>query len=343
VEDILQNQLIVGGVTANQGETKWGPATQVELRDGTQVSLPVIVVNGAEEGPTLVITAATHPTEVIGIETVRRITRELIDPKKLNGRVIAFPVANPLGYQFGTYTSPHDGLNLSVSYPGNSKGQMTSRFANFIWENAAKKADLCIDFHENIKPCLSFIMVGAAADQETEKRAVDSAKAFGLTIIRKSADSAWELPGKKKTDLSYSATCMANKIPAFTPELQNSTEQAFREDEASIQVGVRGILNVMKHLKMIPGKIEEQSGVKVLHGNFEARTMISTERGGKVHRLVETGVKLKKGTPVAKVYNVYGNIVETVEMPEDGYIWGWHVKEFTCQTGSNIAFYFVDV
>jgi hypothetical protein len=339
----MPKELTVGEVTAKLGETKWGPATYVELRDGTRVNLPVMLVNGAEDGPTLVITAATHPRELIGVEAVRIVTREFIDPKKVKGRIIAFPIANPLGFQFGTYVSPHDGINMSVAYPGSSGGQLTSRLANFIWENAAKKADLCIDFHENVKPCLCFSMVGAVGKPETEKKALEAAKAFGVTVIRRVPTVGWELPGKRATDLSYSATCMTNGIPAFTPELANSTEQTFNKDEeVSVQVGVRGILNVMKHMKMIPGEIEEQKGILVLHGNFEARNMTKAERGGLVHRLVKPGIKLEKGTPIAKVYNAYGDAVETIVMPHDGYIWGWNIRDLTVQMGGNISFCFAE-
>jgi hypothetical protein len=339
----MPNELKVGNVTARPGETKWGPATSVELRDGTWVNLPVIVVNGAEDGPTLVLTAATHPTEVVGIEAVRIVTRELVDPKKLKGRVIAFPVANPLGFQFGTYTSPHDGLNMSVAYPGNAKGQLTSRLANFVWENAAKKADLCMDFHENVKSCLSFCIVGYPKNPETEKKALEAARAFGMTVIRpRPPGSGFDLPGRKATDLSYSQTLMANGIPAFTPEFEKSTDLAFDKDEIPIQVAVRGILNVMKYLKMIPGKIEEQTGLQVLHGNYLAQDMIKANRGGVVHRLAKAGVKLKKGTPIVKIYDLYGDVVETIEMPIDGYIWGWTVDQGSCQMGSNICFLFKD-
>jgi len=340
----MPEELTVGNVTARPGETKWGPATYVELRDGTYVNLPVILVNGAEDGPTLVITAATHPRELVGTEAVRLVTRDRIDPKRLKGRVIAFPVANPLGFQFAAYVSPHDGLNMSVSYPGSSKGQLTSRLANFIWENAAKRAHLCMDFHENVKPCLCFSMVGAVGKPETEKKALEAAKAFGITVIRRVPTAGWELPGKRASDLSYSATCMTNGIPAFTPELANSTEQTFNiEEDASVQAGVRGILNVMKHLKMITGEIEEQTGILVLHGNFEARSMTIANRGGLVHRLVKPGVKINKGTPIAEIYNAYGDIVETIVMPHDGYIWGWNIRDLTVQMGGNISFCFAEV
>ena len=341
----MPRDLKVGEVTAKQGETRWGSATSVELRDGTEVKLPVILVNGAEDGPVLVITAAVHPTEVVGTEAVRIVARKLVDPKKLKGQIIAFPVTNPFGLQFGEYTSPHDGLNMSVSYPGSSQGSVTSRFANFIWENATKKATLCMDFHENVEPCLHFSIVGYSKDPKAEKMALEAAKAFGITVIRP-AGARFELPGTKPGDLTYSTTCMANGIPAFTPEFEASYGLTLEMDqEVTVQVAVRGVMNVMKYLGMLPGELEKQTGIQVLQGNFEFKGMTKANRGGLVHRLVEPGIKLKKGTPVAKIYNLFGDVVETIEMPFDGYVWGWTLRrEFlTAQTGATISFCFAEV
>lgn len=139
---------------------------------------------------------------------------------------------------------------------------------------------------------------------------------------------------------------MANGIAAITPEFAASTGLSMNKDEeVTIQVAVRGVLNVMKYLGMITGKIEEQRGIQVLQGNFQSKGMTKANRGGIVHRLVKPGVKLKKGTPIARVYNTYGDIVETIEMPLDGYVWGWtlHREFLTVQTGSNISFCFAEV
>jgi predicted deacylase len=88
----------------------------LELRDGTIVNLPVILVNGTREGPTVVLNGATHPVELAGIGVTQVVTRKRLDPSKLSGGVIAFPITNPLGYQFGEYISPHDALNMMVAY-----------------------------------------------------------------------------------------------------------------------------------------------------------------------------------------------------------------------------------
>ena len=89
-------------IIAYPGEKKSGPCMWVELRDGTRVNLPVIIINGKHDGPKVVITAAQHPTELVGV-TATQIVANRLDPEQLKGSLIIFPVANPLAMQFAQY------------------------------------------------------------------------------------------------------------------------------------------------------------------------------------------------------------------------------------------------
>lgn len=330
----------VGDVSAEPGKKSYGPATWVELKDGSRVHLPVIIINGRDNGPKVVINCATHPTELVGHAAVQILTRK-IDPAEMKGALIVFPISNPLGMQFGEYVSPHDYVNMYVAYPGSKDGSITSRLANFIWENASKHADLVMDVHENVKPCLHFSFVGYCEDKKVENKALDAAKAFGLTIIRPKGEFA--LAGMKPGDVEYVDALLAKGVPAFTPELEAGTDLTMGEEWTSIRAAVRGLMNVLKSLGMIPGTIEPQTDVKVFKGNFAFHGMAVANRGGIVSRLVDVGVRITKGTPIAKVLDAYGDVIETIEMPVDGYIWGWNIGSppnfnWSVQSGDSVAF-----
>lgn len=340
----MKQPLKVGDVSAEPSQRKFGPATWVELKDGSRVHLPVILLNGQHEGPKVVINCATHPTELVGYAAAQIVTRR-IDPAQLKGSIIVFPISNPLGMQWGEYVTPHDHVNMYVAYPGSKDGSITSRLANFIWENASKSADLVMDVHENVKPCLHFSFVGYCRDKRVEAKALEAAKAFGLTIIRPKGEFA--LAGMKPGDVEYIDALLANGVPAFTPELEAGTDLTMGEEWTSVRVAVRGLLNVLKKLEMISGTIEPQTEVKVFQGNFGFHGMAVANRGGIVNRLVDVGVKLKKGTPIATVLNPYGEIVETIEMPVDGYVWGWNIGSppnfnWSVQSGDSVAFIYQD-
>jgi predicted deacylase len=340
----MKQVLKVGDVSADPGQRKHGPATWVEVRGGSRVDLPVILLNGREEGPKVVVNCATHPTELVGYAAIQIVTRR-IDPAQLKGSIVAFPVSNPLGMQWGEYVTPHDYVNMYVAYPGSRDGSITSRLANFIWENASKNADLVMDVHENVKPCLHFSFVGYCQDKRVEAKTLEAAKAFGLTIMRPKGRLA--LAGMKPGDVEYTDVLLANGVPAFTPELEAGTDLTMGEEWTSVKVGVKGLMNVFKKLNMIPGEVQPQSDVKVFPGNFTFHGMAVANRGGFVNRLVDVGVKLKNGTPIATVLNPYGEIVETVKMPVDGYIWGWNIGSppnfnWTVQSGDSVAFIYQD-
>src|SRR5207244_13102066 len=106
----------VGEVSAKAGETKWGPATWVEARDSTRVGLPVIIVNGAKDGPKVVLCGATHPTELSGTAVIHDLTSNKLNPAELKRTIIAFPIANPLAMQFVSHVTPRDAAYLDVSY-----------------------------------------------------------------------------------------------------------------------------------------------------------------------------------------------------------------------------------
>ena len=66
----MNRTITVGDVSANPGEVKEGYALSVELRDGSPIRVPVIIMNGKEDGPHVVIVAGTHPTELVGVAGV---------------------------------------------------------------------------------------------------------------------------------------------------------------------------------------------------------------------------------------------------------------------------------
>ena len=56
----MPKKIQIGDVTANKGEFKKGYMKGVELANSMSVDIPVIVINGAEEGPTLLLTSTEH-------------------------------------------------------------------------------------------------------------------------------------------------------------------------------------------------------------------------------------------------------------------------------------------
>jgi predicted deacylase len=112
---------------------------------GMAVDTPVLVVNGASDGPTLCLTAAIHGDELNGIEMIRQIMYDL-DPHKLHGMVIGVPIVNLLGFSRNSRYLP-DRRDLNRYFPGNPTGSVASRIAYAFFNDVVKRCDLMVDIH----------------------------------------------------------------------------------------------------------------------------------------------------------------------------------------------------
>ena len=144
----MPDEIKVGNVAANRRELKKGIIKGVELNTNTSIDIPVLVMNGAEEGPTLVVVSTQHGIEIQGIEVIHKVMRERLDPKTFRGAVIGVPVANPLAYMHHQYLSWIDNLDMGGGGSGSlltadkPNGNTTERLAYALWTEAWSKADL---------------------------------------------------------------------------------------------------------------------------------------------------------------------------------------------------------
>ena len=107
--------LIVGGVTVESGTKESWDLHAGETALGP-VRIPVTIINGREERPQLVVTAACHPMELTGVMATIRLARE-INPGELAGALLIVHVQNILGFQSKQgHVSPLDGINMSRAF-----------------------------------------------------------------------------------------------------------------------------------------------------------------------------------------------------------------------------------
>jgi predicted deacylase len=200
--------------------------------DGLQLSLALHEVTGSSPGPTLGLTAGIHGDEPVGCDTVRRIV-EQIEPAGLSGRVVALPVANPHALAAGTRFTPHDGENLNRVFPGDPYGTLTSQLAHAIWSSPIASCDFVIDFHSG----------GALATVDYAYLAPghdDLSRAFLSELLFDHTPHAGSL----------GALLAERGIPTIVSEYGGGNQRS----DAYVEKGVRGALNVMRHLGMLGGE-----------------------------------------------------------------------------------------
>ena len=133
------------GETIMPGTSQRLAWSATELFEGVPVLTPVLVINGAEPGPTLCLTAAVHGDELNGIEMVRRVMHDLT-PENLSGAIIGVPIVNVQGFRSGTRDLP-DRRDLNRYFPGNPNGSAAARIAHSFFVNVIAKCDALVDLH----------------------------------------------------------------------------------------------------------------------------------------------------------------------------------------------------
>ena len=187
-------------------------------------------VSGSGDGPRLGVVAGTHGDEPVTVETVRRLLLE-IENLPLRGSVSAIPCTNLYALQALARNTPLDGADLNRQFPGDPDGTFSQQLAHAIWQEV-RAWDYLIDYH------------GSGNDSTVDYLYMHDegplAKAFGCEILYEGVSHQGSL-GKLAMD---------NGIPSLVSELGGGQQR----NTYYLEKGVRGGLNVMKHLDMLDGR-----------------------------------------------------------------------------------------
>lgn len=337
--------LKVGTASAKRGELKKGVIKGVELIDNTSIDVPVLVMNGKRDGPTFLMVSTQHGIEIQGIEVIHKVMREKVDPNHLRGAIIGIPVENPLAYMHHQYLSWIDNLDIggggsgSLIVANNPRGNTTERLAYALQEEAWSKADLVANIHCNTRPDSLIYQMINVGNPKTADKLRKMANAFNVTTIV--SDRPFDEASAPPTLGNLAAV---RGVPVILLELIDGRWIS----EPSTSAGVRGILNIMKSFNMIDGEIEPQSGFPVVPGINRSHGIIRANKGGLIRFFFKPGDLIREGETLAEVYDLYGDTVEEIKMPVEGYVWAFPCGSSlgtsgslqAVETGANVAYVF---
>jgi len=321
--------ITVGTASARPGERATGVIPAGQLALGQPIDLPVMIVNGTHDGPTLWINASLHGNELNGVQVASAIAN-LLDPDALYGALICTPVANPLAFQAKVRLTPQDGRNLGQCYPGDANGEITQRIAHAHFAEVARHADALIDLHASgvtnrAKP---YGVLKFSGFPETEARAVDLLRAFGI-FLNCTIDTL--VPTDEPVPLtgSLDLACMALGIPAFMTEIGH----AGRLEPEIVSFGIEGVRNSLRHLGML--KEEETQFPGSVFGT--KRFIVRCNASGIVVQHHEPHDFVARGDVIATIQDVYGAVIEQVLAPVDLYILSLK-EDAVAAAGDRVAF-----
>lgn len=292
----------INGVTVRAGQRETISVPVAKLYTHTNLAMPVHVVNGRGDGPTMFVCAAIHGDELNGVEIIRRLLQHPT-LKRLRGALIAIPIVNVHGFLDRSRYLP-DRRDLNRSFPGIERGSLAARIANLFMAEIVAQSNYGIDLHTGGLHRTNLPHVRAYLDDEETARL---AKAFGTPVMINS-------------DLRDGSLRQA-AVEKGVPMLLYEAGEALRFDEVSIRAGVRGVINVMRALKMLPatGHARKKETRPV---EARASSWVRAPESGIFRASVPIGAKVTKDGLLGVVSDSFGDTELEVRAPYEGLVIG---------------------
>lgn len=293
--------LKIGEVEVRPGEHRTIDLPLAAMVTHNDVEMTVHVISGKRPGPILFVNAAIHGDELNGVEVIRRLLKQK-QLSRLRGTLIAIPIVNVHGFLNNSRYLP-DGRDLNRSFPGSSKGSLAARIANTFLKEIVKKSTHGIDIHTGARHRANLPQLRADLSNEQVQR---MASAFDVPVIidSKIRDGSLREMGDE----------------AGVPILLYEAGEALRFDELSIRAGVRGVINVMRELKMLPHKQHRIHNKKPIISRDT--TWTRAPHSGILRSLVPLGAHVVKDTVLGVVGDPLGTSEYQVIAQEEGIVIG---------------------
>jgi predicted deacylase len=301
----IMKDLMIGDVRIDPG-TKTQFILRIGTRlDGSPLGVPVMVVRGVADGPTLCVDAAVHGSEYEPIVGIISLVKH-VKPEELTGTLIAVPALNVQAFEMMRRVSPVDYLDHDMNrvYPGKADGYITQRLAHVHVQQVISQADYGVSFHSGGAGLqwFPFVIVGGA------EGSLELAKSMGV---------GWEVIGewggafRGTVDSAYTE----RGIPSIVGEFGGPGRQLPREFAEGAKLVTDGLRNMMKNLGILPGE-----PVYPAEWFMVKQIALRPDHGGLIAWEPQCGFRYhaKAGETLARMVDLFGCEVERVDAPTDG-------------------------
>ena len=294
--------LLIAGTIVNAGTRVKIEFPLADLYTYGPLAMPIEVVRGRRDGPTVFICAAIHGDEINGIEIIHRLLRQHSTLRQLRGTLICIPIVNVFGFINQTRYLP-DGRDLNRSFPGSERGSLTSRVAHLFLREVAAKCNYGIDLHTAAAHRHNLPHIRANLD---DKETLRLARSFQVPVLLNS--------NTRDGSLRQAAGELGVKVVLF----EGGERLRFNEDV--IRIGLQGVVSSLRTLNMLPARARRDDGVRPLIARHTR--WVRAARSG-IHCIeVKLGQRVKRGDRLGVISDPFGALEEEVRCEHDGIIIG---------------------
>jgi len=279
--------------------------------------VPLTVINGKRgANPNGVICfGGTHGNEYEGQVGLKRLACD-VDPEQMAGRLVLMPQLSGSACVSGTRTSPLDGVNMNRAFPGNPRGTVSSRIANFVKTCIFPLGRIVIDIHsggmEGAFPhCTSFHPI-PDPKQRAEIAKVSQLFDTGFALIYSSAMASGLLSDEAEAE---GKVTIGSELGAGA-----ST------DRQGVRHAYEGTKNVLRHYGLLEGQI-----VKVRPAGSAPTRLIKADKldayvpapaDGVWEPVVQPGEAVQNGGLLCRLHDVSDHSSPALEIfaPRSGWV-----------------------
>lgn len=269
----------------------------------SDIQMPITLINGKTPGKTVVITGGTHGGEYPGVETSIRLASGLV-PEDICGKIIVVhPVNVPAFFAKMQYEGPDDGKNLNRMFPGKATGTVTERIAYTITSELFSIADFYMDLHggdihESLTP---FVIYYAEGNEEVASVSKEASSLLGIKYV----------VGSASTNGTFG--CAAGLgVPGFLAEIG----QCGLWCEKEVSDYMKGVVNVLKYLGVLEGKVENFG--EVIYVN--RMSGLDAEQTGCWYPSVKINDIVKQGDKIGEIRDLFGKTLGEYYATVDGVV-----------------------
>ena len=293
---------------------------------GQEQFIPILRYNSNKAGRKILLTCLNHGNEIIGAMSALQVFNQAKTDPNFTGEIIVMSCLNQGGMERNSRFFEADNLydthtqNLNRNF-GTNGSSLTSMVANTILEFiVAEQPDLVIDCHSYSANSLVHIILDCpGGEQETNLIQLAQKSKIPFYLEYEATTLA-----EQKLDYCLSNQLLLRGILAITIELGPQ----FGFDNQQLQTANQALSNLVLNTDY---DLYQSQNAQDMQQNIGHRQPIINESQhcGILHYSAKLGQIISKDTEIAKIYDLFGNIVHTVLMHKDGIILVWSNSNYT--------------
>ncbi|MBV0923913.1 succinylglutamate desuccinylase/aspartoacylase family protein [Halomicroarcula limicola] len=293
-----------------EGEVRPGETRHVrhevgETYLGDPIEIPVTIVDGARDGPTVGLTAAVHGDELNGVKVLQEVA-DRYDPADVHGTLVCLHVVNVPGYIAQTRDIPIYDQDLNRAFPGKPRSNTAERMANNIYETFVSQCDLLLDFHTSTRNRTTMYHVRADTSDATVDRL---ARAFGANVVIAGPGDVGSLRRTATADGTPTITIEMGKAHRFQPTL--------------IERALEGVSSVFAEFGVDPTATVTWPGwLRSVPADQGDKTWLRADTGGLVEMQWGPYPLVEEGAPICTISDHFKREERTVTAPFTGILVG---------------------